>query len=396
MWCGKCQSDVVTELAADNRRVVCATCSTALGEAAVPQSEPANQRNSRAQEARELLTRWANGRASDPFGPPRKRVFDDVLQAPVAPAMASTAAMAPINAPVVRDGSAGFPAVEPHRDSVSASVPRDEFTSAPLAVVSPSAAAARPNEALLGADLDRLTNEILARVERISRDHESRSTSGSASNVAFPTEASTTPAAIEPSPEAASSGASSSEVITSRPIQRIDASLPVPPAIAPLPASPSRTTVMSQLSPQEMRASDWLVAVRKKLGLMSHIAQGLCYVGILGITLGLSLVVLGTFGVSAHLAPTGWLVATLGQMLLLLGVVTTVSVGMDQSAAEMRGIVDERLEAIAAQLKQITQAQHRVDNAHSSPISAPHFSVPKEAPVSANETWHAETRPAND
>ena len=85
MWCEKCQTDVGTEVAPDNRRVLCAICGHALGETATSQLDQP-RRPSRTTEARELLDRWANSRPLDPFGPPKKRVTEDNLTATSAPA----------------------------------------------------------------------------------------------------------------------------------------------------------------------------------------------------------------------------------------------------------------------------------------------------------------------
>ena len=119
-------------------------------------------------------------------------------------------------------------------------------------------------------------------------------------------------------------------------------------------------------------SNQWLLTVRRKLGLMGQVAQILCYIGILGITLGFAIVIVGTFGSTGNLAPTGWLVATLGQMLLLLGVVTTVSVGMEQSASEMRGIVDDRMAEISAQIQQLKENQQRADTGRPAATGFPH------------------------
>ena len=63
----------------------------------------------------------------------------------------------------------------------------------------------------------------------------------------------------------------------------------------------------------------------------------LAYSGVLGLTVGTTLVLWGYFGGSAYQSytPTGWLVATLGQMLMFLGVITIVSGGMELTPAEV-------------------------------------------------------------
>src|SRR5580704_13927108 len=60
MWCPTCKAEVAAEVAADNRRVRCATCG---GEIPVPASFAGLAKT---REARELLDRWASERQSDP------------------------------------------------------------------------------------------------------------------------------------------------------------------------------------------------------------------------------------------------------------------------------------------------------------------------------------------
>jgi hypothetical protein len=62
MWCDKCQAEVAAEVSPDNR-IRCATCSSDISPARTLRT------TSRTQEARELLERWSNQRAVDPFGP---------------------------------------------------------------------------------------------------------------------------------------------------------------------------------------------------------------------------------------------------------------------------------------------------------------------------------------
>jgi hypothetical protein len=84
------------------------------------------------------------------------------------------------------------------------------------------------------------------------------------------------------------------------------------------------------------RTGHWLSAV-------GHLAA---YAGIGLLTCGTVLVILSHFGGPTSYAPTGWLVSTLGQMLLLLGVVTLVSAGMDETRADVARHIerlDERL-----------------------------------------------------
>lgn len=63
--------------------------------------------------------------------------------------------------------------------------------------------------------------------------------------------------------------------------------------------------------------------------------QLLAYAGVAVLTIGTALVIWGYLGGPPTYAPTGWLVATAGQMLLLLGVVTLVAGGMQQTTHEV-------------------------------------------------------------
>ena len=56
--------------------------------------------------------------------------------------------------------------------------------------------------------------------------------------------------------------------------------------------------------------------------------------------MGASLVLYGYFGGPAAYAPTEWLIATAGQMLLFLGIVTLVSGGMEQTTCEVARRID--------------------------------------------------------
>ena len=68
--------------------------------------------------------------------------------------------------------------------------------------------------------------------------------------------------------------------------------------------------------------------------------QLLAYGGVLALTVGASLVLWSYFGGPANYAPTGWLVTTVGQMLLFLGIITLVSGGIEQTTEEVTRRID--------------------------------------------------------
>jgi hypothetical protein len=87
------------------------------------------------------------------------------------------------------------------------------------------------------------------------------------------------------------------------------------------------------------------------------------YAGIGLLTCGTVLVILSHFGGPTSYAPTGWLVSTLGQMLLLLGVVTLVSAGMDETRTD-----------VARHIDRLEQRLRRYEAGHSP--SGPHLRPP--------------------
>ncbi|MFV0445196.1 MAG: hypothetical protein ACK5Q5_16590 [Planctomycetaceae bacterium] len=90
--------------------------------------------------------------------------------------------------------------------------------------------------------------------------------------------------------------------------------------------------------------------------------QMLAYLGVGVLTVGTVLVLWGHFGSVATYSSTGWLVATGGQMLLLLGVVTLVSGGMQQTTHE----VSRRVEHIGDRIVRIEQSTREL-------LQGPHF-----------------------
>ena len=96
------------------------------------------------------------------------------------------------------------------------------------------------------------------------------------------------------------------------------------------------------------------------------LGQALAYAGVLGLTVGGSLVIWSYFGGPATYAPTGWLLTVAGQMLLFLGVVTLMSGGMERTTHEVR----TRIETLGGSLARIEQAQKQA-------MKAPH--IPPEA-----------------
>lgn len=134
----------------------------------------------------------------------------------------------------------------------------------------------------------------------------------------------------------------------------------------PAPASGPTPDEMVRLAVQNpaVRAGNWTTS-----------AGQLCaYGGVALLTLGTVMVLSGYFGIEANYAPTGWLVATVGQMLLFLGVVTLVSGGMEQTVDEVTWRIDHLAEqilhlerTIAAQESQRHRSRDRRSRRHPLP-----------------------------
>lgn len=90
--------------------------------------------------------------------------------------------------------------------------------------------------------------------------------------------------------------------------------------------------------------------------------QLMAYAGVGVLTVGTVLVLWGYFGMVENYASTGWLLSTAGQMLLLLGIVTLISGGMQQTTHE----VTERIEYLGGRMIRIEESTDRI-------LNGPHF-----------------------
>ena len=372
MWCGTCQSDVVTEVASDHRRVSCSICGATLGETAAshePAAESASPRTAKTSQARELLDRWAKSPLFDPYGPTR-------AAGPELPATAK----------------AEQPAT-PHDEA------RGE--SAPTVASSPEPpASSEPATSPRAEDLDRLTEELLSRVSRITESIREPApvspqpaeepsppattpeSTASASMEMVQADSEAGPAESEPGPREDQARSESNWRVDPGPAeQRQPSSAPrsFDAAGNPVAAEPAPQTRSAY--PEAPVAADaevvrpepaGLSSPPEKSGFVGGIGQVLAYLGILCLTAGTTMVITGYFGGPAHYAPTGWLITTIGQMMLFLGVVTLVSTGMEQTQAEMRESLDETLREVSSRIDFLSQHVTRIDaTAHQTP-PAPH------------------------
>jgi hypothetical protein len=83
--------------------------------------------------------------------------------------------------------------------------------------------------------------------------------------------------------------------------------------------------------------------------------QLLAYAGVAVLTIGTTLALWGHFANEPASVPTGWLVASAGQMLLFLGVITLVSSGMEQAARDL----NQRFDRVGNKLDRVETALDR-------------------------------------
>ena len=360
MWCGTCQSEIVTEVASDHRRVSCSICGATLGETAASHEDadksvpPAG----RTTQARDLLDRWAKTPLFDPFAPGQKQ-------------------SGPID-------TAGNQAAEPQ--TAAASPPP---AAGPLPNPPTSPPDGSPTEPATTQELDRLTEEILSRVAVITSTigHPSAPDAARTETLSDSTESASKwriDPGIEDLPEPVlqvegetgggphtaetDSWMSDRSAAADMALLYGDVNASENPVIAPsTPALDKSSTAVriepaqfaDSIPPPHTEFSQTAPAARpglsQKSGFFGNLGQALAYLGILGLTAGTSLVVVGYFGGPAHYAPTGWLITTIGQMMLFLGVVTLVSTGIEQTQADVRESLRENYHEVSARIDQLSQ-----------------------------------------
>lgn len=226
MWCEKCQADVAAEASRDNQRLSCTACGSEL-KVAVAQSSGTH--TSLARDPRELLARWAQEDAADPFGP-----------------LMSPSREAGNRSGRSKDDGTALRLDLPHTTAVRDSAPAEHRSTPSPALSAPSSMPVLPSGYMLH-----------------------------------------------------------------------------PPHPVPGPHFDAQPEV-------ENKSTNWV----------AFAAQMVSYLGVITLTTGTVLVLMGHFGGHAQYAPMGWLVTTAGQMLLFLGVVTLISSGMEQTTHDVARRID--------------------------------------------------------
>jgi hypothetical protein len=262
MWCPNCKAEVAAEVAADNRRVRCATCG---GEIPIAATFPGKAKT---REARELLDRWASERQSDP----------EPARAPLTAGRVATATRS------VGVGGVNLEAESADRPQESQGTSR-RFDSAQ------SLAGPIAGEPRRGQNAGYATSTSAAAPETVSRTESGRMHRIHGADFGGP-----------------------------------------------------NFDIQGSLLETDRRKTNWTYVL----------GQLLAYAGVALLTVGGTLVLWGYFGGPASYAPTGWLTTMAGQMILILGVVTLVSGGMEQTNEDVRVRI-ERLGERMIRIEQIAR-----------------------------------------
>lgn len=317
MYCQTCEADVAAEVSADGKSLLCTTCGSEVRKSFTPSL------SDDAKSARELLERWSVDDDVDPFAKPKsadESATPESLNTPAESQRAPRPPEPPEDEIRRVDGAASLsgPKFRPRRGAPSG--PRREEQSQhsrqPPEPGLPQPV--QPVSSTAGADKSKKKFRIDAAHVR---------TVGDGAEADGPT-------------------------------------IP-PPHKRPAPAMPDghRLDAAHGIAAPHMRTESFIPPGGKRPGRVESVAgQLLAYGGVGLLTVGTALILWGYFGGPVKYAPTGWLVATVGQMLLFLGVVTLISGGMQQTTHE----VGVRVADLGSRLGRIEETTELA-------LNAPHF-----------------------
>lgn len=333
MWCANCQDDVATEISNDGQALHCTTCGEAVRQVFAPSLHPETK------SARELLKKWAEEQkqltATTPIPQPPK-TESDTTEPPTASQLSQ--ADARTATPQELSAEAQLTAVDADSEPDPYSEVNEQRKPAPSEeqVHTADKSLPRPKFRVDGA-------------HDSSRHHQPVRRSGGQPSQKK------TPAT---SPESGS-----------RPPEQMQDLRFDNEGVPRSGSGPSaqRHHYDDQLHETPPAPHFDLATAQKKAksrpGRIEAIwGQLMAYTGVGVLTVGTVMVLWGYFGMVEHFASTGWLLSTAGQMLLLLGLVTLISGGMQQTTHE----VTERIEYLGGRMIRIEQSTDQL-------LKGPHF-----------------------
>ncbi|WP_437194060.1 hypothetical protein [Planctomicrobium sp. SH527] len=344
MWCEHCQTDVATEVSADGQSLLCTTCRQPAKKIVAPSLHPETK------SAREFLERWAREQQVQ-----RQQRGPDKAEPVTPPSPVKTAASA-----IPPDVAALLKAVTGKESSSLSGVEK-------------------------GAEktVEKTVEKVIEKQE--TQKSEFRSDVSAKSNVPAPTQSPSRvpePARQERAPrkrkrriDSEHSGPIPNRNETSRRSHRLERvqekQFEKDHAEKAQQTQDSATEVETKVIHRTVRIEDGHTVNRTphfnpQINAPSRSVlpgrseafwgQLMAYVGVGMLTVGTVFVLWGYFGDIERYASTGWLVATAGQMLLLLGIVTLVGGGMQQTTHE----VSQRIEHLGGRIIRIEQSTDKI------------------------------------
>lgn len=325
MWCEQCQSDVATEISADGQQLLCTTCNQPVRKVVAPSLHPETK------SAREFLERWAREQQGLAAGFEKSVAPAVNLPEPTSPAKPEPAA-APV-APDSTHQSEHQSESSPASPVSAAPLPETKFeaNAAASACDDPADDSPAPpspgsqKKYRIDAQHDAPAGPLPTRHDRPRRPHhlEKRKPAESASSAIPPTPPPAAPPLTEKSRE---------------PRYRLDEA----EALAQGPHFDVRTLAPQRTVYPGRSEAMW--------------GQLMAYAGVGLLTVGTVFVLWGYFGEIERYASTGWLMTTAGQMLLLLGIVTLVGGGMQQTTHE----VTQTIEHLGGRMIRIEESTDKI------------------------------------
>lgn len=362
MWCPRCHTEVAAEIAPNGQSLNCVACGTEIQRIYAPSLHPDTR------SARELLDRWSKNDLLNP--PAASETQAEESQPTPTPQVVETHSLPnrsgiPSEALSSAESESEMSSTRrdrPERGKPDRPAPKPRTTwrvdaphniTQPVAPPPPPVPPRRPHfSAVIG---DEESSETVAK--------------SSAESVV------TTPSLKESAP--------TSRPIPAEPVAAEPVSSAVPPqqrseAHDSLGVAPQASTLrMAQhrLDPPHEAMNrphfdlhSFLTQDSRKPGRSESIwGQILAYLGVGLITVGTTLVLWGWFGKTPDYAQTGWLVCTIGQMLLFLGVITLISGGIQQTSHEVTRRVEflgDRILRFEQSTEELLRGPHYLDRSN--------------------------------
>ena len=332
MYCKTCEADVAAEVSPDGKSLLCTTCGNEVRKSYAPSL------SDDAKSARDLLERWSNAEVDDPFGPIGRadsgHSSESATRSETADHAVSDNASQP-NSPNVDNPSGTDQTTKPPHDVVPPLKPGEIQRKDAGETLSGPKIRHRRGTPPYQPDRREESGDLLEPPRSSDRKRPSEQVLSDDDVI---------PRQPSPPPSSTRNDSRSNKVYRidaahTRTVE-VDADGPnvPPPHQKPAPAMPDghRLDARHEIPAPHMRTESFVPQTGNRPGRVESVAgQLLAYSGVGLLTVGTALILMGYLGGPPQYAPTGWLVATVGQMILLLGVVTLISGGMQQTTHEV-------------------------------------------------------------